>query len=909
MERDQALPHGLLFVATVIAIGAAAPKPPGATEVAYYDFRELPDRDFFEPEGWTRLIRVGYPFFVKTELARTHAAVGTRSLAYHLDGGHCGYFSPPLPASNQFDYVLQAQVKTQGLSHDQAFVLLEFLDAELNLIGKQHLSQRLGGTRDWTKLTVGPIAEDSDAVRFLRIACFTQHGQSKDLTGTVYFDDLWVGKLPRAMVTTSGAFRLFDLNESRHVDVRVTGAQDRRMDARFFLYDIDGKPISEKVAELVPDRNGVGTVRWILPIDEVGYYRLDVHLDEGSRQVIRERFPITLMRAYPERPSGSFALSAPAPRHGFENYERLLTYSGTRWLKLPLWAATERNPEFDRSKPNFIYFTERMETKGHGLIGGLDTPSQDVLEYLPRSEAAMAEVFSLPVERWSPALQDVLARFSLKVTQWQVGADSDTSFDTLSNLDGVLGLLRTELRQYGSDTQIGLVWTWPAPPPQSPAISFVSLTDAPPVDSNGPSARTWSPLSHQELLAYLRGLTGSEQDLAAGGADESVPTEEASAPPPAGRARTEAEAARLRIAPPNPKVWVQIAPISSRRYSTEARISDFALRILAAKIGNADRILATRITDPDHGLIHSDGSPNEMFTVWRTLVEHLSGSEFVGRLSLPQQAQTLVFAKNGLASIFCWSEQPTSLEMVLGQDAERVDLWGRRSRLGEGIVHRVELTPQPIVLTNVSEPLVRLQIDTHFVKGRLPSEWGRQIDGLRIVNSFPVAIRGTAKPRFPESWDARPRELRFEIAPGAEYTGDIEFDIKAGELHGDFDVPIEFELFVDREYRFSLERPYRLGQDEISTYAATQLNDDGALVVNVEITNLTDKPISLRAVLLAFDRATQRQLVLSLRPAQTRALRYFYDDGQTLLGREMQIRLSESQGGRRQFNFAIRAER
>lgn len=876
----------LLFWA-LFAPGAPAPRLQGATEIAAYDFQPLPDRDFLKPENWTRVIRPGYPFFVDAELTDQVAVVGTRSLVFRLNGGNCAYFSPATPASSDYNYFLQGQVKTEGLVGDRAFLLLEFLDQRKRLVGKQHLSATLGGTSDWQLLTVGPVAPADPNTRFVRIACLTQHGSEMDLTGKVYFDDLWIGRLPRFELKTSGAYRIFDVNEAKHVSVRVSGVENRRIDARFYLSDENRRPITEHVQFLTSESRDIGVASWEVPIAEVGFFHLDVGLYEGNRKILERDYPITVLRPLEGNVVGTFGLSAPTPAHGLENYDRIMEFSGARFMKLPLWDAEQMSAELRGDRRPFARFLERISLRGHVIIGALDRAPPKVEDNLLRPPQGIADIFTLPTEKWAPDLEGVVALHGLKVTHWQVGADDDSSFTTLPDPGEILAEVRRQLDLIGRDTKLGLTWNWLSPPLRSTEVTFLSLTDAPPEPPprDSRAAETWTPMSANELLEALARAKGME--LGENGRSETETREPDSS----------------RRAPL--QLWVQLAPIAEHSFGRRQQLLDFTDRILAAKIGGADAIFATRITEPGRGLLAEDGSPTELYTPWRTLAEHLGDTEYLGRLYLGPNIDNHVFSRNGTATVVLRADRPTRAEIVVGSGATRTDLWGRRALLNhDEATALLDVDEWPLLVTNVSGPLMRLQLGIRFAKGKLPSEYGRQTDELLITNPFNQTLSGRVSALFPAEWRSRPESADLQIIAGQTFSVPILFDIPQGAAQGDLLIPLDFEINTDRTYRFRVYRPYRLGGDEIQVATVASVLPDGQLDIEMRLTNMTDAPMSLECGIRAYNHNVVTEYVEKLGSAESAVRRFRLSRARELEGKKILLEINEI-GGRRQFTYLV----
>src|SRR5262249_19639422 len=162
-------------------------------------------------------------------------------------------------------YVVRAQIKTEGLINDHAFIMLEFLDEVGNVINEQVTSTRVDHTTDWKLVQIGPLAPPAK-VRHLRIACVDEAGNPPDLSGKVYFDDVWIGRLPRFEMESSGKYQLFDLESEKKISIRVRGREQRQMQARFLLKNDDEEKLAEQTFPLISGKIE-STAEWTLPLN------------------------------------------------------------------------------------------------------------------------------------------------------------------------------------------------------------------------------------------------------------------------------------------------------------------------------------------------------------------------------------------------------------------------------------------------------------------------------------------------------------------------------------------------------------------------------------------------------------------------------------------------------------------
>ena len=126
-----------LFPFIILAADAAArtedPRVEGV-QIRKWDFEENDDANYDGwPDGWTRRQSPGHPRYLEIAIVsdtQSPRPSGARCLRMDLDGGAALVFSPPVPVSPRFSYVLDGFVKTVGLKHDEAYVSVSFCDSQ-----------------------------------------------------------------------------------------------------------------------------------------------------------------------------------------------------------------------------------------------------------------------------------------------------------------------------------------------------------------------------------------------------------------------------------------------------------------------------------------------------------------------------------------------------------------------------------------------------------------------------------------------------------------------------------------------------------------------------------------------------------------------------------------------------------
>jgi len=107
-------------------------------------------------------------------------------------------------------------------------------------------------------------------------------------------------------------------------------------------------------------------------------------------------------------------------------------------------------------------------------------------------------------------------------------------------------------------------------------------------------------------------------------------------------------------------------------------------------------------------------------------------------------------------------------------------------------------------------------------------------------------------------------------------------------------------------HRFSVHRTLQLGLDGVQIERTSALKN-GALVVEVHLTNLSDRPFSFQCVLFAPERRRQSRQVIDLGRERT-TLKFVLPEGEELIGKKLWLRAEEI-GGFRVLNYSIVPER
>lgn len=861
----------LLLTLMILTANPDAPiegRYPDAVETFTCGFESDWDKNFdTEPDDWVRKGGPGYPHYVTIALVEMPAPEGKQCLKVDMDGGAAAIRSPFIDIGPSFSYVVEAQLKTEQLMHDEAFVRLIFVDEEHRWL-EAYESTPIRHATDWTKVRIGPVAPKHREARYAVISLHVQPTNKQDLFASVMLDDVWLGKLPRLTLGTGTVANLFTATDDVVVACRGSGLSQPNPVVEFQLEDVFGEVLARSKQSLVredqptTERAGLdntdpeaagdfsGSVTWKPPIERYGFYRVKVSIQgiEQPSEADLLRRDLTLVVVQPQR----------QPTHGIFGWtldqgeeplqidalRDVLPLCGINQVKFPLWY----NREDELRTIQLSRFVERLNSQGISVVGLLHDPPPDVRKQLGDPATLMAsDIFTPSPKVWYPSLESILLSLSRKVSRWQLGTDADHSFVGYWGLEKKMASIRTTLNQVAQDVQLGFGWGWldetPASDPNAPY--FLALTADP-------------PLTAEELATYLIATQRNGVER-----------------------------------------WASIAPLARNEYSMEVRAADLAHRMLTAKQYEAEGIFAPTPFDDERGLMKSDGTPGEMFLVWRTTALALSNSKYLGSIQLPGGSPNLVFARNGEALMVAWNDTPAKEVLYLGEDVTITDIWGHSwSPEKEGNRHVIEVGRLPVFVSGLNEQITTWRMGLQLAQRRLPSVFLRPHENMIVVqNSFAEGVHGSAELVLPEGWRANPGEFSVRMGAGQSREWPIQLLLPDNTGAGVHPLRIDFDINADRVYQFSVYRNIEIGLGEVTAELVARIDGDGMLEVDQRLINREDRPVSFSCDLYAPDRRRQRAQVIDLTRGQDDTT-YRFENGRELIGKTLWLRAEEIDGPR-----------
>lgn len=843
----------------------------GAVPVVNYSFEANEDLDFDQqPDDWSRRRGPRFPAYVKAEIDRTRGHLGSQSLAFDVNGGKAALYSPLIDVDSLHALVFQGHIRTQSLKNDAAILSVSFLNHERQRV-QRLLSKPVSGTHhDWVRVRIGPIPPPPE-VRFVVIGChLVQSAKRVDIRGKVWFDDLWMGRLPQLSLETNFAAQFKERQQPIRITTQATGLDSgHSYQLSLQLFDSSDNDLITKNFPLEPEEPEVNLAKagvkherapilTNFPAQEYGFYRVEAKLERDGVEIIHKETSLVVMDITKARRRGEFGWTmggTAARASSIAEIADIASQAGINWLKYPLWDSLDsHDPQLPgRITGQFDQLAQRHVTP----IGLLSTPPPAMRRQFASNWNGLSEVFTMPPAFWSPSLDSVIARYSSNVRHWQLGDDNDNSFIGMRNLQSLLTTVKTQFDRIGRDSRLFLHWNWDEPIPPRIEIPHTLLSISAP-----------QPLTDDQLVTHLERSAGSK-----------VPR------------------------------FVLIKPLAKTGHTSQQRGADLVKRMVAAKTAGADGIFASDVFDSEYGMLNHNGSPRLLFLPWRTAALAMQGAEYLGSLDMPNGSHNFAFIRDNQVTLIVWADKPTTEEIYLGEKIVIVDPWGVKLpvRTSAGTTRQIiNVTPIPQVIHGCSEQVTRWRIATRFRKGRVRSEHGDQAESILGLNTFPQGVSGTATlnvPMKPTSWDVSPRSQSLQLASGEAFDLPLILTLPQNTSLGMTRLSIDYNITADRPYKFRVYRPYEVGLGDILVELIDRKTDDGRLEIEQIITNNLNagETFNFRCTLFIEGHRRQRQFVTKLGNGIDRKF-YYLPNAEEMVGVALRLR-AEQIGGRRVLNF------
>lgn len=849
------------------AVAPLDQRHPDASTLFHCNFDASTDKNYdYWPDNWTRFRGRGFPIYQPIGIDEDSAPPsGGRSLRVDLDGGSAAVYSPLIEVQPFYSFVLEGHVRTENLKYDTVSMTLNFFNSSKQCI-RTVRSPRVTMTEGWEKIRLGPVDPGDEDICYVQIGLHVDRGHRADLFGVVEFADVWLGSLPRISLWSNETQNIFMVGQPIEVSCMASGFEGDVYRVRMTLKDVLGEEITHTVQEMETEKASentnlvdgsedeaktamIGTTKWSPPIPGQGFYWVSISMPGEDGFAHTRRLGILVLDKNQPISGGRFGWSLPdgSGPLSFQMLGKLISQSGINWIKYPLWIDEEEwTPEM---QSQLMGFYERLSSCRIKLIGMLCNPPESLRERFGRQEdedLTAAEIFGISPDVWFPSMEMSLARLSTQVEWWQLGDDQDTSFTAIPRLTSKLEDVKNSFDSIGLDARLAFAWNWEY---ALPRLGFgdqswlaLSLCESP-------------SFTHDELRAYSESYRGSATP------------------------------------------WITLRPLSSKDYSLETRSVDLVRRMMVAQMVNARAVFCPKPFDDEHGLLTSDGQPSELFMVWRTMAYVMAGAKPIGSIRMPNESLNQIFTREDDAVMLVWNPRPVTEKMYLGDDIKVTDIWGRSVQTeksnGRDII---SVGPIPLIVTGLNKAVAQIRRSFHFAKEDYPDQFGRPLDNvIYFRNEFPEGASGKLEMNIPAAWRQQPADIRFRLADYERFSQPFTLTFPFNATSGLHPVRIDFEVFADKKYHFSVYRDIKLGIGDVFVEMTTHMTENGELVVVQKMINRSDKIANYQVQLFAPGRRRQKKYMLDIGRG-SQVIEFRYPDGKELEGKSLWLRAEELDG-------------
>lgn len=861
------------FLLSLIAMTAAAASPVEdaqaansqkelATTVLRFDFEEDEDRDVDKlPDDWNRRHGPGYPSYVEFEIDPLHSYLGDQSLHVKVNGGKVAYYSPfnreLASIEPEYDYLFNGFIRTERLDHDVAIFTVSFLNSRRQRV-QRFQTQAVSGTHaEWVPLKLGPLKPRAD-VRYVVIGCHIEHGDNQDIRGDVWFDGIWLGKVPRLTLMNKTQDHFLTPDQEIVINTEVSGLDTGTLyQLHLSLMDVAGEvleenrwPLQRQSDHSASLRERAQKIHWQLPPRQHGCYFVRAVLKRDGQMLQSNETTLVVAEPSQPRPTGEFgwSLNNGVGPLNMDEMAFIAYEAGLHWLKVPVWSSMHDH-EFATSAELSELF-DRLFDRSISVVGLLNDPPKAIRSQFAKDWTGTSEIFALPPDFWGPSLEPVVARYGSTIEYWQLGGDTDTSFAGTKDLKQTIQTIKTEFDLLGRNSKIGVQWPWPASEPVPGDIRNLFATIGSPEG-----------LSIKDIQEIF-----SDQKAATTG------------------------------------YWTMLRPLPLDR-PLKTRASTLIQQMVMARLKGSNGIFLSGVIDGKRGLLNDTGAPNPLFLPFRTTAMTLRGARHLGSFQLPDAAENHVFQRDKQAIVVFPGGSPLSTELNLGDRVEHVDMWGRHSRLlVKSGRHQVTSEGEPVFCTGCSEALARWRLESGFESGVIPAEYGGHPDAIVGRNTYAQGIKGTVSLKIPKDWEAVPDTWDIELAAGESFRLPTTIRLPQTASLGMAKVMITFDINSDRRRKIDVHRTLEVGIGDVVVDVFTKPLPDGQLLIEQYVTNRT-QPVefmNFRCTLSVSGHKSQTEYVTKLGEGKD-SKQYKLPNAEALRGQELWLNL-EQIGGRRNLN-------
>ncbi len=807
------------------------------------------------------LARDGYPSFTEVGYASNIVTSGQYSLRLALDSGNAGAFlqAGALSAIPESEYLVQTRVRTEALTHARARFEAYFVDGQgYEIADSRRTIDGIETHGQWDTVALQLPSAPPEAAWIgmevhLRQPTPTelhplgaQQVVLNDVWGEVWFDDIVVWQLPTVSLRSNSDTNVIRAPREPELEMSVRDLSGQQLMAYTRVYDISGRLVDELSRTM-----GGGSPtswNWSPQLNRYGWYRVELSVFEAVSGFSTLVDTVTSSLLYlPEVQSNElddaqrfYLLAEGLPADELDVIAEMVRGLGVYGVVLSAWDRQTHDQAIERRLDRLDALVQPLLNEQRRVVFSLwPLPAALSSRYDVESEDPLA-VMQHSAETWGAYLSPLMRIYGAQVKDWMLGpAGEATAFYAGEVLPETLGGIRQELLNLSPDPTLVVPWR---------------LDQAPPEAEDGAGVSYWvrvpEEVAPESLSAYL----------------------------------TPWASHRYRL-------WLE--PPDAHDVSGPSRVADYTLRMLEAWRAQPESIAI----GPEWERTRQRGmviAPDPVLGVYAGVVPRLVGRRVWGELQLGEGLRCLILGGESGGALVVWNESAPASEatvrMHLGEQVERVDVWGNRSAIpaDDENKHTLVLEETPVFIEGIDAQLAMFRAGFAIKPNFIPAAQTQHRRTITLVNPWPFTINGNLTIRGPEGWRVSPARHQFAISAGQTVELPVDLFVPVSEVAGAKLLLAEAEFQADRRFEIDLATPMDLGLEHLEVDATLSLEpnaqggDPNALVTSI-ITNTGTEPISLYAYAALYGYPRQEQLVPDLQPGESVIRRFRFTNAAPIL--------------------------
>ncbi|MCC6909367.1 MAG: hypothetical protein IT430_15615 [Phycisphaerales bacterium] len=930
--------RNLLFPALLGGLlGPLAPACPAQTQeaggVGPGDlFEDLTSRvvqtfDFDEPETadpvplyWVRIADKGFPHWNDAAFfPDTPAGDGEdRCIRIPTIGGNAGLrlVAGVVPIIPEIDYHLRIRVRTEGLRRSRARVVAYFADEDGRRIepslSASPLLETDGQWRDaevvLRGLSPGMMWRDADGNRtaspaWLQVELLIEQPATwntdpdtrprvllEDVVGAAaYFDDLTIWRVPRIELSSTAPHNLMVAPDAPTLYLRAQDVAAASLQSTMRIYDFRGDLVDERELSLSNDWQPV-LYRPNLP--GYGWYRAIANVTESGAAVSRTWLDFAWMPRVagsvgPLHFRGFSVVGDDLPLEQWPHVPELMAGLGADSISLPMWSNDLTRSRIQAHRTALSPTVNRLNGSARGVRFVVTALPDELSAQEHANSSLVYETFGAGTDEVWRYLEDFLVSFGQVVGQWQFAPTESLGAGRVDQHPQRLEAILRRLFALVPSPQLVVPWT--AEQPAAAALIADTAADAiSALPAGGRRSLSTPPVRFATILPNEVSPDVIGEYLAPWVDRELACT-------------------------------VVIEPADAELFGLEHQVGDLVRRtVMAWEAGATD--VAIRHPWDMQPLQPDRAMPGALYPVWRTLAAHLSGRMEHARLDLGNDVTAVVFRDaQGNGTIAVWHDSPDSevvrASIFLGNHSiSMCDAFGNTEQVPVvGGVHEIRITRQPQFVDNAVINLALLRSGFRVTPRWIEGAAAVHMHEMVLTNPWKTSIAGTLRIIEPADWDIRQRVRQISMGAGEEIRLPLIFTYPAYETGGPKRIVVDLALQNISTNAVRMESIVELGFQKIALMPHYEyvINPEGneELVVTLEISNNSDAPAWLSAMVLAEGYGRLELDVAQLKPGETTVRVFRLTDPATrLLNTQIRVGLRE-RGGSGRFNLLVNATR